>query len=354
MLTYDKDKIKNSLSMQEVFDLVEYLQGEPSFVNDNAFIANTICHNGDSHKLYYYNNTQLFQCYTQCGSFDIFELVVKVKECNLPQAIKFVASYFNISGDILDDDGNKLEDWDIFAKKEKEISIDNEEMILQEYDRSILENYPAPNIINWELEGIKKEVCDYMDIKYNPSSGGVLIPHYDEYDRLVGIRERTLVKDFEKYGKYHPARINTILYNHPLAFNLYGLNKAKENIKLSNVAIVVESEKSVLQYMSYFGIENNLCVAVCGSNLSRYQLNLLIDNGAKEVCIGFDKDFEELGDNNYKQVVEKLQKIYDKYSSYVNMSFLFDKEGNKLSYKNSPLDCGKDKFLYLWKNRIVI
>ena len=40
--------------------------------------------------------------------------------------------------------------------------------------------------------------------------------------------------------------------------NLYGLNWAKENIKIFKKAIVVESEKSVLQYMTFMGIENNI------------------------------------------------------------------------------------------------
>lgn len=106
--------------------------------------------------------------------------------------------------------------------------------------------------------------------------------------------------------------------------------------------------------MSYFGINNCICVAVCGSNFSRYQLQLLLNLGVKEICIGFDKDFEKLGDESYLQVIEKLRKIYDKYSGYVNISFLFDKEGNQLGYKQSPLDSGKEKFLYLWKNRIII
>ena len=49
----------------------------------NFFTARTICHNhlGEgSRKLYYYDNTKLFQCYTDCaGSFDIYELICKVK-----------------------------------------------------------------------------------------------------------------------------------------------------------------------------------------------------------------------------------------------------------------------------------
>ena len=106
--------------------------------------------------------------------------------------------------------------------------------------------------------------------------------------------------------------------------------------------------------MSYFGTASDICVAVCGSSLSKYQFQLLLDAGAKEIIIGFDKDFDEIGTEEYNKVIDKLQKIYDKYSPYVNISFLFDKENNQLGYKDSPLDCGKDKFLYLFRNRVIL
>ena len=79
-----------------------------------------------------------------------------------------------------------------------------------------------------------------------------------------------------------------------------------------------------------------------------------MDAGAHEIIIGFDKDFDEFGTEEYNKVIDKLQKIYDKYSPYTTISFLFDKENNQLGYKDSPLDCGKDKFLYLFRNRVIL
>ena len=38
---------------------------------------------------------------------------------------------------------------------------------------------------------------------------------------------------------------------------------------------VGEGEKFCLMYQSYFGIENDITVAVCGSNLTNYQVQLL-------------------------------------------------------------------------------
>lgn len=113
-------------------------------------------------------------------------------------------------------------------------------------------------------------------------------------------------------------------------------------------------EKSVLQGISYLGFDKTLFVAVCGSSISKYQLNLLLDLGVQEICVAFDSDFEQIGDENWSKTVAKLYKINDKLKNYVNVSFLFDSTGQQLGFKQSPTDCGKNVFFNLWKNRIFI
>ena len=76
------ERIKNNLSIDQVKDLLYSLGGNP-IVKGEMIMSQTICHAGHSHKLYYYNNTKLFRCYTDCSStFDIFELVCKVMTNN--------------------------------------------------------------------------------------------------------------------------------------------------------------------------------------------------------------------------------------------------------------------------------
>ena len=76
MKKIDKDTLKESLTIEDVFNYVTELGGEPHMMN-GFFISKTICHNpiGEgSYKLYYYDNTHLFKCYTECdnmGGFDI-------------------------------------------------------------------------------------------------------------------------------------------------------------------------------------------------------------------------------------------------------------------------------------------
>ena len=58
-------------------------------------------------------------------------------------------------------------------------------------------------------------------------------------------------------------------------------------------------EKSCLKYQSYFGLENDISVACCGSSVSAYQIQLLIEAGAEEIIIAFDRQFKEIGDNEF-------------------------------------------------------
>ena len=118
-------------------------------------------------------------------------------------------------------------------------------------------------------------------------------------------------------------------------------------------AIIFESEKSVMLYQSYFGIENNIAVACCGSNITAYQMDLLLNAGAQEIIIAFDRQFQELGDKEFIQLKKKLMTLYNKYHNYTNISFIFDK--NMITgYKDSPVDCGPQIFLQLFKERIIL
>lgn len=353
---YDKHEVKEAIETDDMFQLLESLGAEPDYYS-NHLACRTICHGGDSKKLYYFLDSKMFYCFTgDCGSFDIFELIQKVKGIDLNSAVLYVVNFFNLQASLSSHDSDDLEDWKIFERNQKifDISVQNDEVVLPDYSDDVLLRLPKPEIIPWSLEGITKEISDYYEICYNPASGCIVIPHRDVNNRLVGIRERTLVKEHEVYGKYKPAIISDTMYNHKLAFNLYGLNLVKNNINRAEVAIVAESEKSCLKGTSYLGTSGNIVVAVCGSSMSAYQLKLLKDCGAKEICFAFDADYKELGDKEFEATIKKFEKIHAKFSPKVNVSFLFDREQKYLGYKDSPLDAGKDAFLDLWKNRVVL
>lgn len=354
-MSFDANAVKEHLEFEDIYTLLEELGAEPQIVGDTIQCL-TICHQGDSHKLYYYENTGLFRCYTHCqDAFDIFELVRKVKDIDLNTAVYYVVNFFNLQHKIDEVEEESLtDDWKLFRqyKNLRDIVVDNDKIELPSIDSHILDNYPQPHLADWEKEYIPKEVCDYMNIRYNPISGGILIPHYDENGNMIGIRERTLVQENEKYGKYRPVKIQGKLRNHPLSFNLYGLDKAKERISETGIAMVFESEKAVLQSIGYLGLKNNVAVGMCGSTLSNYQFHLLLDAGAKEICIGVDRDFHQLYDEDYRKVLTKMDRMYHKYSPSCNLSFMFDTKGIT-GYKMSPTDANREVFLQLWRERLV-
>ena len=355
------EKVKNDLSIDQVCDLLASLGGDPQIKGD-LIISRTICHGGHSHKLYYYNNTKLFKCYTDClDSFDIFELIIKINKLDnidysLPQAIRFITNYYGIVVETeISETQENLQDWQILNKYDRSSSQEKEEKIVEMkfYDDKILQYLPHPRILNWEKEGITREVMEECGICYDPSYQGIVIPHYNIDGKLVGIRERTLIKENENNGKYKPAILNYKQYNHPLGFNLYNLNNSKENIKKIKKVFVFEGEKSCLLYRSYFGSDADISVAVCGSNLINYQVQLLLSLGVEEICIAFDKQFQEIGDDEWERWTKKLKELNRKYSPLVQISFLFDKM-NLLGYKDSPIDRGPEIFMQLFKERIVL
>lgn len=361
MIYYNKDEIKENLSLDQIETLVAELGGEPQQKGD-MLICKTICHCGDHHKLYYYSNSRLFKCYTACDTaFDIFELVKKVEEqknneISLPQAVHKVANFFGIQGEENQEVVNMSEDWKIFGKYEKLNDIEiviPEKQQLQSIDKDILKFFPTPHLTNWEQEGIAADVSINHGIAYNPVRQSILIPHYDIDFNLIGIRERTLIKEEEQYGKYKPAIIGGKMYNHPLGLNLYNLCYSKENIKKIKKAILWESEKSCLIYASIFGEENDITCACCGSSFISYQFELLKSLGVEEIIIGFDKQYKAIGDDEWRQWVKKLTNLHLKYHNECTISFLFDKE-NLLEYKMSPIDNGKEVFMTLFNNRIFL
>ena len=183
MIIYDKDEIKNKLELEDIFNFLQEWGGEPEYTNF-GILSSTICHNppGEgSRKLYYYANSNLFHCYTDCEnpSFDIFELVIKVfniqynQKINLYNATRFIAlkcGYFGYFENVQKEES--LPDWDILSNYNRiqEIELDEKKtIVLKEYDDIILSrfNYNL-KITPWLKEGICQEVIEQAKIGFYP------------------------------------------------------------------------------------------------------------------------------------------------------------------------------------------
>ncbi len=369
MKTYNKYEVRKKLTIEMIYSLLEEWGGLPQYT-DFGIISATICHNppGEgSRKLYYYSNTDLFQCFTGCGSMDIFQLLVNVakiqwnKEYDLNDAVRYIAIKFGLAGEAELDADDSLIDWKTFNAYDRvqNLEIKDYHVELKEYDYSILDklNYNV-KLTPWLKEDISQEVIDYNLIGYYPATAQITIPHFDIKGRFIGLRGRSLCQDdIDMYGKYRPIIIpkgeKPLQFNHPLGMNLYNIDNSKDNIRTTGKAIIFEAEKSCLKYQSYFGIENDISVACCGSNISAYQIQLLKDCNVKEITIAFDRQFQEIGDEEFKHLTTNLTKINDRYKNDVDISIIFDKK-MITGYKDSPIDDGANTFLKLWKERIKL
>jgi hypothetical protein len=369
-INYDKEEVRSQLTRENIFELMDELGGNPSY-SSGCIISDTICHNlpGEgSHKLYYYFNSELYICFTggcEEHTFDVFDLVRKVakiqwgKNFDLNDSIRWICQRFGILGTEQEEEVQKSPDWDLLANYERIQELKKErrspEIILKEYDDTILKNLNYNLIITpWRQEGISQQAIELNRIGYFLGGDQITIPHFDRNNRFIGLRGRTLCQeDADRFGKYRPLKVNNIQYNHPLGYNLYNLNFSKDNIKKMGKAVVFESEKSTLQYKSYFGAENDISVACCGSNISAYQIKLLLDAGVKEVVVALDRQFQEIGDKEFKHLTSSLIRLNERYKNYVNISFIFDKH-MITDYKASPTDQGPETFLQLYKERIIL
>ena len=368
MLVFDKSEIRSKIELDNIFDLLQEWGGDPEYTNF-GIVSATICHNlpGEgSKKLYYYENSGLFRCYTGCdSSFDIFELTIKVfdiqhnRKLDLNDAVRYIAARLGYGGRLEDaPDNEELIDWKILSNYDRiqNVEIGKVKHIqLKEYDKSILDrfNYNL-KITPWLDEGISQEVIEHNKIGYYLGKDQITIPHFDINGRFVGLRGRSISElDCDLYGKYRPMYINEQMYNHPLGMNLYNLNNSKDQIKIIKKVVIFEGEKSVLKYQTYFGMDNDISVACCGSSLSAYQVQLLQELGVEEIIIAFDRQFQEIGDKEFLHLKNNLLKIRAKYKNFLKVSFMFDKK-MLTGYKDSPIDCGKDIFLQLFKERIFL
>jgi len=345
------NQVKELLSKQDIFDILNELGGEPKF-HKSVIISKTICHNGShkgKEKLIYYPDKKIFRCYTECGNFDIFKLVSSVLNLDFINSFKYICNKFNLYSK---SDNYEFEyiDNSFFNKFYKES---------EKIELSILPNYYLKSFYqiyhkSWIKDGISIEAMKKFNIHFSIKNNQIIIPHYDINNNLIGIRARNLNENLVNEGKkYVPIFYKNKILSYPTGANLYGLNINKDNIKKYKTIILVEAEKSVLQSESMF-FNKSIAVALSGSSLSSYQVNLIKNLNIENCIIALDKEYknnDSIEEEFYKNKIYLT--IISKLIPYFNISVIWDID-NLLSYKDSPLDKGKEVFEKLLNQKIEI
>lgn len=348
--------MRESLTPEQIKEILE--KYGVNYVHENQLYIQypTCCHNieGGSHKLYYYKDSHIFKCYTECDSvFDIFELIQKMEElrdneCNLPQAIRIVG--LDPSNNV-EQNPDKVEEKEAIDYLNKINQTTIPRMSYTGLQNDILSNFTFNEkyLEPWIKEGISVEALQAFNIKYDVSNLIIVIPHRDKDGNVIGIRGR-FMSEYSNV-KYMPITWNGVTLSHPLRGNLYGLYENRAVIEKSKTVILFESEKSVLKFSSFFGHENNFSVATCGNKVSNEQIQILQDLGVKQVILAFDKDYDNSADQ--MKVQAHYNDIAKRLGVYFTTSVMFD-YGNLLGLKDAPIDRGRAVFEELFKYRYYI
>lgn len=348
---------RDQMTTEKVIDVLKKYDIEPVVENETMILYPTICHNRDphdaSHKLYYYKKDNIFKCYTHCDEvFDIFQLIMNINalrgnQISLRDALKITGI-----------DTTEAIDETLYYEIKKQLNylyeMDNtvvpEPQKLEYLNRNILQRYiyDLELLKPWIAEGISPNTLMKYDIKFDTISSAIIIPYYTADRKLIGIRGRFLSEDAK--AKYMPIKYGGKFLAHPTSQILYGLNINSEAIRKHKMAIVFEGEKSVMKMDTLYG-ENNISVAVSGKAISREHIKMLLDSGAKDIVLAFDRDYD-----SHLQLAQKLEEYTElvKYmKNFFNVSIIVDYD-YLLPYKESPIDAGGQIFQTLMRSRVYL
>ena len=203
----------NIITPSDILTLMNDLGADLVKETNEYFIFTSICHHSDSHKLYYYF-TKRFYCYSNCGSMDIYELIMKVKDCDFKTAFNYLRSIVNGYNRPIVGFGNRQ-----FK------NVDLDDVVVEQLpviDKPYLYKMYSDNIKlmkEWVNENISEDALRKFNIRFDVKGNRMIIPHMNQDGQCVGIRVRNFnPKDIER-GKYMPLFYDDNCFSHPLGSN---------------------------------------------------------------------------------------------------------------------------------------
>lgn len=348
-------ELKELLTINDVVKFFHSFGVTDLDVTKDMIIAPTICHNPlgaeAKKKLYWYQETKLFRCYTECQeSFDIYRLYMKIMALNYHE-VNFIDAFYYVK-QFVNPDAILSEHRviDAFVSDRDKYQPRKQLLYNTPINPCVLDCFQPATPSLWLAEGISKEAMKRFDVRYSIAQESIILPQY-EYrpdnpkGELVGIRCRELNPDrIEAYAKYHPIYLGNEKYGHHVSYCPYGLAQQHEAVKKFRKAIIVEGEKSVMKGFDYYG-EDSVILAACGiASFGIYQINILTKQlGVNDITLAFDKEFKRYGDADCIKWKAMLDEKCKKYSYCANMHYILDKNG-LLDEKESPVDRGKEVF----------
>ena len=328
---------------------------------------NTICHNinGGGYNLAFNKETRSFCCFSECScSYSLLSLIKKRREllgepCSTYQSLEWLCNElgieFNFKEEVKQVNTNIYKWQNSLLKYTKN---KNKNIELRVYNKKILNYFPKIYHTDWIDYGISEEVLDKYNIGWYNYKQQITIPCYRQNGDLIGIRVRNMNPEIDI--KYIPLQLlDGTEFNFPTNEVFYGENFNWTNVQRTKSVILVESEKTVMKYESWYGAKNNICLGLYGSVLSNAKLKKLLSWNCETFYICLDSDFESIEYSNndgkitsYEKFEKKVMNIYNKLKPYAKSIYvIYNNLGFENCYKYSITDYTREQFEKIWNNK---
>lgn len=347
----DTRAIKDRLDIVQVIG--EYVQLKKAGVN---WKANCPFHREKSPSFMVHPEKQFWHCFGCGKGGDAFSFLQEMEGLDFPEALKILADRAGVKLDSYASEVNQSQKNRIFEINAKAAYFFHHfllEMPAAQGARDYLQRreLKPETIKDWQIgfipeqwdlltQYLLKKGCGVEDLLaagltikkdgggyYDRFRGRVMFPIWDAHDNIAGFTGRILVETEKSGGKY----INT---PQTVAFDksriLYGLNKAKTEIKNKDFAVLVEGQMDVIA-CHQAGMKN--VVASSGTALTLEQIKLL-KRYSDNITIAFDAD--AAGQNAAKRGID-----------------LALEQGMNIKIIQIPAGCGKDADECLKKDVVV-
>jgi hypothetical protein len=379
------------LDENDFFRFFEKCRVEPRWVisaGKRAIQVLGFCHGGDSHSALFDPDTLKMNCFSLCGGGMLLHTFVK-RALNLTssqEAKDCIEKWIeNQNLDLSNRIARRMD----FEYEERPYSPEKVPPLdgmnpkaLEELKDKFQYDLETLSKLSWcRIDGIKPEILSLYEVMYSPSGkdgkdGSIILPHHNVNGDIVGLYERSFLPIRSQVKKEFPDISHKQLLRYPRAKyvpilrdekyqdienkktswsfsnskNLYGLHIAKDGIKEKKIAIIFEGGKSVMLGYQY-GYRYCVATHTFGAHLNH--ISMLIECGANEIVLGFDKQYQKESGQEWELYQRKTLGLAAKVGKFCKVSCIIDRDG-LLDFKDAPIDKGKQVFEKLFVKREVL
>ena len=360
----------------------------------------TLCHGGTHHNAAFDPETHKITCFSECNTTTMIHTwVCKVLGTTNPnEGREFIEKWIDEAeidlSDVIPGASGGTKTYHVFDPDKKVDMVKGiDPKILADLYSQFDTTTETLSRLKWHLPKARggdeiplQQLSDFQ-VAYYPKRGTIILPHHNINGEIVGIYERSFAptkdemeKIFQyskhewidnkeiwkaihyapkskymplwKEKKYRDKNIEKdYTWSFPNSCNLYGLHKAKEAIRESRKAIIFEGAKSVMLAHAY-----GYPFAVASHTFGAHEnhISMLIQAGAKEITLAFDKQYQEPQGREWDIYEKRTRGLADRVGRFVKVSRICDREGAFLGYKDAPIDNGKAAFESLFESREVL